>query len=470
MFTANFNNLILNTDSYKASHYLQYPPQTEYLSYYIEARKENQAVVFFGLQAFLLEYLQKPISLQDIDEAQQLLQAHGLPFNRAGWLRIIEKYQGYLPLKIEAVPEGRVIPSRNVLCQISNTDPEFYWLPGYIETALLRAVYYPSTVASNSYRCKQLLKAALEKSADNLQGLPFKLHDFGARGATSLESVALGGLAHLVNFQGTDSVSALVAANRWYAAQEVAGFSIPAAEHSTITAWGKSQEAQAYNNMLQQFAEKYPVFAVVSDSYDLWHAVGEIWGNELKAKVENLQGTLVIRPDSGDPVEIVCKTLQLLEAKFGCSINSKGYKVLPPYVRIIQGDGINLHSLNAILEAIMDLGFSVDNVNFGMGAGLLQQLDRDTLGWTMKASAICINGQWQDIFKAPITGQNKRSKKGRLALIYKNGEYQTINRQDLTASDENLLQTVFLNGKILQRTNLTEVRQRSNETHHEYSK
>ena len=205
MFTNNFNNFILNTDSYKTSHWLQYPPNTEYVSSYIEARGGNNSfenVLFFGLQAYIKEYLSKPITQSDIDEAKTIFSAHGVPFNEAGWQRLIDKHQGYLPLRIQAVPEGMVIPTGQVLCQVVNTDPEFFWLTSYIETSLLRAIWYPSTVASLSYYCKQLIKAGLEKSADNLDSLPFKLHDFGARGVSSYESSALGGLAHLVNFFG----------------------------------------------------------------------------------------------------------------------------------------------------------------------------------------------------------------------------------------------------------------------------
>ncbi|QGM80548.1 nicotinate phosphoribosyltransferase [Otariodibacter oris] len=460
MYSSNFNNLLLNVDSYKASHWLQYPPNTEHISYYIEARKSNFDVVMFGLQAFIKEYLLVPITQTDIDQAEITLTAHGLPFHRKGWQRLLEKHKGLLPIKIDAVPEGTVLPVGNVVCQIVNTDPEFYWLSGYLETALLRAVWYPSTVASISYFCKQKIKQALLKSSDSLDGLDFQLHDFGARGASSLETVALGGLAHLVNFRGTDSVSALLAAKRWYNVTKMPAFSIPAAEHSTITAWGKDNEAMAYDNMITQFAGDKKIYAVVSDSYNLWNALENIWGEQLHQKIKEKGGRLVIRPDSGDPIEIVCKTLEILAEKFGTTVNSKGYKVLPDYIRIIQGDGINMNSLDPILDAIMQKGFSVENVNFGMGGGLLQQVNRDTMSWAMKASAICINGEWKDIFKAPITSQMKRSKKGIQALIYEDNQWQTV-RQDELANRENQLKTVFLNGKLLVDEHLDSIRDRT---------
>lgn len=463
MYTGNFNNLILNSDSYKTSHWLQYPPGSEYMSSYVEARKGDYDVVFFGLQAFIKDYLKDPITFAHIDEAEAVIKAHGLPFNRAGWERLVEKHGGYLPIRIQAVPEGSIVPVSNVVCQIINTDPEFYWLPSYLETSLLRAIWYPSTVASLSYYCKNVIKAALEKSADSSAGLPFKLHDFGARGASSMETVALGSLAHLVNFSGTDSMSALVAASRWYGMdKEMPAFSIPAAEHSTMTAWGRDHEKEAFANMLEQFGGKGQTVAVVSDSYDLWNAIDNIWGEELKEQIETMGGTLVIRPDSGDPAKVVREALERLAVKFGYTVNSKGYKVLPDYVRLIQGDGISPQSLGKILNTIMQAGFSADNVTFGMGGGLLQQVNRDTMSWAMKASAIKMNGEWKEIFKDPITSRSKRSKKGRLALIEnEKGKLTTIKEDALTDTSNNLLRDVFVDGKLLVDDSLTTIRQRT---------
>ncbi len=441
-------NLILNTDSYKMSHYLQYPQGAEFVSSYIESRGGvYPETVFFGLQIFLKQYLSKPISLADIDEADAICVAHGVPFNREGWLYILNQYQGYLPLEIEAVAEGTQVPTGNVLVQVINTDPQCAWVTSYIETALLRAIWYPTTVATVSKNCQKIIVRYLQETADNLNGLPFKLHDFGARGASSDESVAIGGLAHLVNFMGTDSMSAIVAGRRYYAA-DMAGFSIPAAEHSTITSWGRDGETRAYANMLKQFAGPNKLVAVVSDSYDIWNAIDNIWGGELKAEVEATGGTLVIRPDSGEPVEVVPLAVEKLMDKFGYSINSKGYKLLPPCVRLIQGDGVCAASIEAILAEMKKRGLSADNVAFGMGGELLQKVNRDTQKFAMKASAICIKGEWRDVYKDPITDQGKRSKKGRLALIKENGVFKTVLR-DQIAADENQLRTVFKNGQLL---------------------
>lgn len=465
MFTntaATLGNLILNADSYKASHFLQYPEGTSIVSSYIESRGGRfDKTVFFGLQMFIKETLLKPITQADIDEAEAILVAHGLPFNRGGWEYILKTYQGYLPIEIEAVPEGSVIDTRNVLVQVRNTDPTCAWLTSYIETALLRAVWYPTTVATLSWHCKQVIRRYLEITADSIDGLPFKLHDFGARGVSSLESAAIGGLAHLVNFQGSDTLAAVVAARRYYG-ESIAAFSIPAAEHSTITSWGRDGETAAYANMLKQFAAPGKLVACVSDSYDLWNAIDNLWGNELKQAIEQSGGTLVVRPDSGDPVEIVSATLERLMAKFGFSINSKGYKVLPPCVRVIQGDGIDLDSLEAILAEMQRRGLSAENIAFGMGGALLQQCNRDTQKFAMKASAACVKGEWRDVYKDPATDPGKRSKRGQLALVRNaSGDFETIRIEDLNGRD-NLLQPVYRNGDLLQDDSLAVIRARAN--------
>lgn len=456
------NNLLLRTDSYKASHWLQYPPGAEHAFSYIESRGGRYShSLFFGLQAYLREYLSTPITLADVAEAKAIYAAHGEPFNEAGWTRLVEKHGGLLPLRIRAVPEGMVLPVRNVLLTVENTDPEFFWLTSFIETELLRAVWYPTTVATQSATAKSIIARYLHATSDCAeQELPFKLHDFGARGVSSLESAALGGMAHLVNFMGTDTVSALLAARRYYDC-EMAGFSIPAAEHSTITSWGREHEADAYRNMLRQFARPGSVVAVVSDSYDIFHACDAIWGQQLRDAVIASGATVVIRPDSGDPAITVPQVVQILAQRFGYTTNSKGFKVLQ-YVRIIQGDSINLTSLRQILHNLHEAGFSAENVAFGMGGGLLQQLNRDTMKFAMKCSAVRINGQWRDVYKDPVGDHSKASKRGRITLAQlPDGSIQTLREDALQAPAQELLRTVFENGRIVTRDTFDAVRQRA---------
>jgi nicotinamide phosphoribosyltransferase len=457
------NNLLLSTDSYKHSHFRQLPPGTQRISSYIEARRGNdkdQVSLFFGLQAFLRKYLFNPIERWQTNAAELTLKHHGLPFNRAGWDHILNRHSGYLPLEIQALPEGMVVPRGTPMVQVTNTDTALPWLTSFIETPLLRSIWYPTSVATLSFLTKTIIYDALVRSSDDPEGqLPFKLHDFGARGVSSAESAELGGLAHLVNFQGTDTLEALGAAEQLYDAFDMPAFSIPASEHSTMTAWCRGGERDAYANMIDQFGDG--LFSIVSDSYDLWNAVGEIFGEQLLARIERIKGTLVVRPDSGDPVTTPLQVLQILWDKFGGTTNSKGFKVLNPKVRVIQGDGMNAHSIGVLLYAVMEAGFSIDNIAFGMGGGLLQGHMRDDMRFAMKASAIDTGNGWQDVQKNPATDPSKASKAGRQAVVKRDGEIVTIREDQLEDGEENLLRLVYSNGDHHDETDLAEVRARA---------
>lgn len=460
------SNLILAADSYKYSHPQQLPPGTTTINSYIESRGGRfSKSVFFGPQSYIKTRLLRPITQADVDEAEDYVVPHGLPFDRAGWQRIVNVHGGFMPVVIEAVPEGTVMDVSNVLLQVRNTDPELPWVTSFLETALLRSVWYGTTVATLSWHAKQLILAALRKSSDDPEGqIAFKLHDFGARGVSSAESAALGGMAHLVNFQGTDTMEALVAARRMYGAR-MAGFSIPAMEHSTVTSWGRQGELAAFGNMMDQFARPNTLLAAVSDSYDLWNAVSNLWGDALRDRVIASGATVVIRPDSGDALTVPVRTIQLLGDKFGFTVNRKGYKVLPNCVRVIQGDGITIDSIPIILNNLLDAGWSADNLALGMGGGLLQQVNRDTMKFAMKANAMEIDGVWQDVYKDPITDPGKTSKRGVLSLMQRSGlgshKWQTVRRDRLMPGEQDQLREVFRNGELLVDDTLDAIRARS---------
>lgn len=460
------NNLILAADSYKYSHSRMMPPGTTHINSYIESRGGRfDQTLFFGLQAYIKQYLQTPVTAQDVQEAQELVQAHGLPFDKAGWQRVVEVHNGRIPVVIEAVPEGTVLPTRNVLVQIRNTDSQLPWITSFLETSMLRAVWYMTTVATVSWHAKQMILHALNKSSNDPAGqIAFKLHDFGGRGVSSSESAALGGLAHLVNFQGTDTVEALLAARRFYS-EPMAGFSIPAAEHSVITAWGKPQESDAYAHILAQYAKPGSLVAVVSDSYDLWNAVEHIWGHTLRDQVKQSGATVVIRPDSGDPLTVPVRTVELLGERFGYTVNRKGYKVLPDCVRVIQGDGITIDSIPQILDNLLQAGWSADNLAMGMGGGLGQKVDRDTMKFAMKANAMQIDGTWQDVYKDPVTDPGKTSKRGVLSLTRSSGigssAWRTKRRTELRYGERDQLHTVYMDGTLLVEESLADIRTRS---------
>lgn len=448
-------NPILNTDSYKLSHYLQYPPELKFISSYIESRGGRwNRVIFYGLQAFLKAYLSQKITADDIKEAKEFAAPHGLPFNEKGWEYILKEHGGALPLRIEAVAEGSVVPTENVLVQMQNTDANVPWLVGWVETALLRAIWYPVAVATNSYFCKELISRFLSETGTPSE-IDFKLHDFGARGVSSFESAGIGGSAHLLNFKGSDTISGALFARQFYGA-DVAAFSIPASEHSTMTAWGKEHENLAYANMSERFGDS--VFACVIDSYNIENAILE-W-SKLMPSIKERGGRVVLRPDSGNPVAMAILCIERLIELVGARKNEKGYLVLPDFVRVIYGDGIELERIGDILSELKMRGISSDNIAFGMGGALLQHLSRDTLRFAMKASAVSKDGiNWQNIAKEPISDPSKHSKPGRLALVRDGKHWKTI-RLDELASEQNQLVPVFENGKILREYNFEEIRAR----------
>lgn len=465
-FASVLANPVINTDSYKASHFVQYPPEATGMFSYVESRGGRyDRMVFFGLQMLAKEYLCRPVTVPMIDEAKCFFSAHGEPFNEADWRYIVDQYDGYLPVRIRAVPEGSVVPTHNVLMTVECDDPRVFWIASYIESMLLR-LWYPITVATQSWHLRKMIGRYLRKTSDDLSQLPFKLHDFGARGVSSAESAAIGGAAHLVSFMGSDTVLGVMAANRFYHAS-MAAYSVPAAEHSTITSWGREREADAYRNMLAQFGKPGAIVSVVSDSYDLFAAL-DMWGGELKQAVLESGATLVIRPDSGEPVEIVMKTVRALDAAFGSTLNSRGRRVLKT-VRVIQGDGVDEASIEAILATLDDAGYAADNVTFGMGGALLQRVDRDTQRFAMKCSAIRLGDTWTGVRKDPVTDSGKRSKMGRLTLLRnrRTGEYRTAalplawEDRMLERDWEDALETVYENGKLCVDVTLDAIRERA---------
>lgn len=459
------DSIIFKTDSYKVSHHVQYPPDTTLVSSYFESRGgQFDSTVFFGLQYILKRHLEgRRVLFADIQKAKKLFKQHFFGndalFNEAGWLHIALDHDGYLPVSIKAVKEGTVVPTSNVLMTVENTCPKCYWLTNYLETLLVQ-VWYPMTVATQGREIKKIIRRYLSETTDlpSVDGADYKLHDFGYRGVSSDESAGIGGLAHLVNFRGTDNIKSLLFAEEAYGATEVAGNSIPAAEHSTITSWGPLGEPDAYLNMLQ----KYPTgfVAVVSDSYDLGNAVDNIWGGQLKSAVLERNGVLVIRPDSGYPAHVVLDTVHRLARAFGYSVNNKNYKVLNPKVRVIQGDGVNITSIDEILRTLKGSQYSTDNIAFGMGGALLQQLNRDTQRCAFKCCYIEGDGWQRDVFKRPATDVSKASKAGRLALVSHDGKIMTIPAPDPAGND--LLVEVFRNGRLLVDQDFDAVRRQAN--------
>lgn len=456
------NQPILNADTYKATHWTFEHPQFEKSYGYIEARKGGKFdhVQFFGLQYALRYYLSQQVTPEMIDEAEAELTAHGIPFNREMWTRIVWEHNGYLPVIVKALPEGTVVDQGTVLVTIESTDALCPGIAAYVETMLLRAIWYPTTIATRSMRWHNLLERYLEES-----GTPeladWLMVDFGARGAHSTEAAAIAGMAHLVNFQVTDNLMGIRFAKHAYRWDGMPGFSIPATEHSVTTSWGKENEKAFFERILEVHGNKtmpdgsrYPV-SVVIDTYDQDAAIRKWLTPESEGGLlDHLRQStmrLVLRPDSGDPIINVIHCLDLIGSLVGFTVNEKGYRVLPDFVRLIQGDGINEDSLRRILQRAVYHKWSVDNLVFGSGGGLLvHEAERDTHRFAMKTSYVQIGGIPRDVRKEVATDPSKASKAGRFAVIRSEGSQKltTINERDLPAGERDWLDVVYYDGRL----------------------
>lgn len=458
-------NLILSTDSYKLTHASMYPEGTTHVYSYLEARRgaAHQDIVFFGLQPLLRKLAGAVVTAQDVTEAKHLTDAHLGPgiFNEEGWNRIVEVHGGYLPVRIRALPEGTVVPQGNVMMTVENTDSQLPWLTNALESLLLH-VWYPITVASLSRSVKEMFAERLKDAGAPLDGLDFMLHDFGYRGVSSDESAEIGGAAHLVNFQGTDTVLAITFLQAMYGAYEMPAFSVPATEHSVMTAQGRIGEVGIVSRLLDQYPTG--ILSLVADSYDVYEFIRNI-GTRFKNRILERDGKVVVRPDSGDPTEQLPDLLDLLWDCFGGTTTANGYRILDPHVGLLWGDGIDGESeIEDILWHVMSAGYAPSNIVFGMGGGLLQKVNRDTERFAFKCSAQKRNGVWVDVQKDPLDS-SKKSKAGRLRLRMDSlGEVETVREEEQDHDhivNSDLLETVFENGNILRFETFKDVRKRA---------
>ncbi len=376
---ANSTNILLQSDSYKAGHARLYKPGTENIYSYLEARGGRwERTVFFGLQYYLFEYLAgEVVTKAKVDQAEQFWSAHfGRPdyFDRSKWDYIVTKHGGKLPIRIRAVKEGSIVPVSNVLMTIEATDKNCYWLTNFLETILMK-IWYPISVATQSYHIRKDILAELEYSGTP-ESIDFRVHDFAYRGTHSEESSALGSAAHLLSFMGTDTVSGIRMLQAYYGAG-MCGFSIPAVEHSNVCSFGPEGEEEFYNH----FLNLYPtgLIACVSDTYDIYNACENLWGGSLRDKVLARNGKLVIRPDSGNFFEVIPKIFEILYRKFPGTVNAKGFKLLNEKLGVIQGDGMKPETIKQLYQHVVKLGWSADNLTVGSGGGLLVKDQRSSL-------------------------------------------------------------------------------------------
>ena len=458
------NNIITLTDSYKMSHWKIYPDKLEVMYSYFESRDGAKwdKTMFFGLQYIIKEYFEGVVVTKEgIAEAKALVDAHMGPgvFNEKGWTRLLEKHGGKLPLRIKAVKEGSLIPVSNVMMTIENTDQEFPFLTNFAETILTQN-WYGSAVATNSYEQKKIIYKYLQETGD-VAGLGYKLHNFGFRGSSSVESAGISDAGHLANFYGTDTIKGIELARDYYDGG-VNSHSIVATEHSLMSVLGRDGETEMARRVLEQ--NPTGLVAIVGDTYDIFNFCENIVGGELRDLVLGRDGTLVVRPDSGDPVKILPEILSILGSKFGQAKNAKGYYVLNDKVRVIQGDAVGIETLPLYLEAIKEAGYSADNIAFGSGGGLVAKVDRDTQRNAYKCSAAKIDGEWRDVYKDPITAREfaKKSKAGRLALVPDGDSVKTIKVEGEADHPEDLLEVVFENGVLLRDQKFEDIRRIAN--------
>lgn len=447
--TATIYPATLLCDFYKISHRESYPPGTETV-YSTWTPRETRImgidhVVSFGLQGFIYEYLVGYFKehffdrheYEIIDEYTRFItNTLGIQEVDVGHIVALHRL-GYLPLKIKALPEGTLVPIRVPMATVENTDPRFFWLTNYIETLWSAECWHPATSATIAYEYRNLLNEWARKTAGDTAGVEFQAHDFSIRGMTSLASAAKSGAGHLLSFVGTDNIPAIAYLEAYYHAnieKELVGTSIPATEHSVMCAYGQDELA-SFKHLI---TEVYPIglVSIVSDTWDLWKVLAEVIP-VLKDDIMGRDGKVVIRPDSGDPADIICGTfphqlppdpsvgaphrgvIETLWNTFGGTVNAQGYKVLDPHIGAIYGDSITLGRADDICRRLEAKGFATTNVVFGVGSYTYQYVTRDTFGFAMKSTWVKINGVGVPIFKDPKTDNGvKKSLKGRVAVVY----------------------------------------------------
>ena len=482
------NNLVLLGDAYKYSHHKFYLDGMTKMGSYLESRGGRfSETVFYGLQVFLKKYLKGvAITKQDVDEAYEYLGTKFGVFGREDvfdWTKfdyIVEEHGGRLPVRIKAVPEGTVVGTKNVLLYIENTDEKCAWITNFLETLILQ-IWYPITVATLSREVKKVVKSAFDTTTDYDDStkdflMEYVLNDFGFRGVSSVQSAEIGGSAHLVNFRGSDTTAASKLIRDNYNTTQVFGQSVPATEHSIMCLEGVEGEVE----MMRRVLEKYPngIVACVSDTYDIMNTVNNYWGKQLKAEILSRPGTpgnqLVIRPDSGHVLNTLKMIFYSLFENFGYTTNSKGYKVLPPQIRVIQGDGVNINSIKEIYDFLIKEKISAENIVFGMGGKLLQaDIDRDTQNFATKACYAIIDGEERNVVKSPTEiDENfnqvksfKKSKRGIPKLVRNEGGYKTVTsvEKDFDKYQDELVE-VFNNGVITKEWTFEEIRERAKVT------
>ena len=484
-------NPLTAIDFYKTDHRRQYPegttevyanftPRSGHLAKVID--HHNLHVVFFGLQYFIKDYLIDTWNQYFFqqDKAKVVAQYKRRMDTSLGVDAIAVEHiealhdLGYLPIKIKALPEGSRVPIGVPVLTIVNTHPDFFWLTNYMETIMSCYLWKPITSATTAFEYKKLLTNYALKTGTPLDFVQFQAHDFSFRGLSSWQDASISGAAHLTSFVGTDTVSAIDLVENYYeidAEEELIGTSVPATEHSVMCMGMQDGELETFRRLIEDI---YPqgIVSIVSDTWDFWQVITE-YTVLLKEKILAREGKVVIRPDSGDPVKIVCGdpdapqgspeykgAIECLWDVFGGTITATGHKMLNPHIGLIYGDSITLERATNILQGLEAKGFASGNIVFGVGSYTYQYVTRDSFGFAVKATSGIVKGDRREIFKAPKTGNgNKKSAQGLLRVEQQGNSFVLFDRQTPEQEAQGALQTVFVDGKLLQNHSLKEIRQ-----------
>ncbi|MFM2394280.1 MAG: hypothetical protein RLZZ546_2262 [Bacteroidota bacterium] len=479
---------ILLKDGYKVGHKFQYPEHTTLVYSNLTARKSRDpnvnGIVFFGLQYFIKEYLihqfeQNFFSLPEdkvIGTYKRRID-HYLGKDSLDITHIKKLHQlGYLPLEIKALPEGSFVPCQIPILTIKNTLPEFYWLTNMVETLMSAILWKPCTSATTALRYRRKFEEYHQITVgEDTSFIPWQGHDFSFRGMSGMEDALMSSAAHLLSFYGTDTIPAIDFLENYYQAdceKELIGGSVPATEHSVMCMGKESDEILTFKRLINEI---YPsgIISIVSDTWDFWQVITEFLPM-LKSDILQRNGKVVIRPDSGDPVKIICGdenaekgstaymgAIECMWQIFGGSITQKGYKLLDPHIGLIYGDSITLERQEAILNGLMKKGFASYNVVLGIGSYTYEYVTRDTFGFAMKATYGEVNHEGREIYKNPKTDDGtKKSAKGLLQVVLVNGNYKLKNSCTKSEEQQGELKTIFKDGKLLSETSLQEIRKR----------
>jgi nicotinamide phosphoribosyltransferase len=485
----NYNPLLM-TDGYKTSHHKMYPAGTTLVYSNFTPRnvkympEQAKKIVVFGTQ-YTIKYINDLYNEQFFSkpkadvcgQAKKYLSSYLNCDYDVSHFEALHDLQ-YLPIVVKSLKEGSIIDAKIPILTFYNTLPEFYWLPNFLETLISSLLWKPLHSASLAYGYKHLLlDAAKATDVKNIGFVDFQGHDFSSRGMQHPEAAVSSSLGFLTSFKGTDTIPALEAAAYYYNEKDVA-FSVPASEHAVMTAYGKEDEIKGFKRLMEQYPTG--ILSVVSDSFDLWQ-VCTTFLTTLKEQILARDGKLVIRPDSGDPVDIICGTteaygnytgnwsdqpaakgvIELLWNVFGGSVNEQGYKVLDSHIGAIYGDSITLERAQHICDRLKAKGFASTNIVLGVGSYSMGYATRDNQGGAVKATYCEVGGIGREIFKDPITDDGtKKSAKGLMKVVLENNTYKLIDQVSWAEEKTGELREVFRDGKLLVNDTLSEIRNR----------